>query len=288
MDPSLDPATLDSRELYRLTRLMLRNYAINPRSALGQHFVVDANLIKTLISAANVEKENTILEVGSGLGFVTQALALRAKKVIAIEKDPLLVSVAQTELIETKNVEVLRGDALRVDLPHADIFVSNLPFEISTPMTFRILSAGYFERLAVSYQKEYAFRTYAKPQSSEYGRLTVKLAYYGNFRLVKTFPPRSFYPSPKVAASVVATQLNNPPKIVETPAFDWLLQTIFSRKHKRLRNTLLRAIRKKRVPGDVEVLPRINDLEDLAVMKRRAITLSPDEILSLAELLFSQ
>lgn len=288
MDPSLDPATMDSQELYRLTRLMLRNFAINPRKALGQHFAVDANLIKTLVTAADLEKSKTVLEVGPGLGFLTQALALRSKRVIAIEKDPLLASIAQTELINTENVEILCGDGLTVEFPNVDTFVSNLPFEISTPMTFRVLSEGQFERLAVSYQKEYAHRTYAKPQSSDYGRLAVKLAYYGKFRIVKTFPPRSFYPSPKVATSVVAAQLQTPPPIVETAAFDWLLRTIFSRKHRNLRNTLLRAIRKQRVPQEVKILPTINNLEDLSIITRRAISLSSSEILTFAEMLFSQ
>jgi len=287
MDSFLDPAVMDSRELYRQTKTMLKNFAINPRSALGQYFVVDPNLIRYLINSASLEKGNTVLEVGPGLGFVTQALALRTKRVFAIEKDPLLAAVAQSELADTENVEVLYGDALTIDLPFTDVFVSNLPFEISTPMTFRILSEGQFERLAVTYQKEYALRTFAKPQCTKYGRLAVKLSYYGDFSLIKTFPPRSFFPSPRVASSIVAAKLHKPPPIIETPAFDWLLRTIFSRKHKSLRNTLLRAIRKQRIPEGIQILLTTDDLEDLSVIKKRSVTLSPDEILNLARLLFS-
>ncbi len=288
MDENFDPAGLDPSELYQLTRMLLRKYAITPRATLGQNFVVDSHLIRTLLTVANLSKEDTVLEVGPGLGITTQALALRAKQVIAIEKDPLLATSAQVELIKQDNVEVIHGDALDVSLPKAQVFISNLPFEISTPLTLRILASESFERFIVSYQKEYALRACAVPSSANYGRLSVKLSYYGDFQIVKTFPPRSFFPSPKVAVSIVKTDLKIPSSLIKTETFDWLLITIFSRKHKKLRNTLLRSIRKQKVPPTIEIYEDYKNIKKLDLMDKRAIQLTPDEILMLAITLFEK
>jgi ribosomal RNA small subunit methyltransferase A len=269
------------------TRRLLAEYAITPRKSLGQSFVVDPNLLECMIDHAELDPRRTaVIEAGGGLGMLSQELICRCRSLTVVEKDPLLGSILMKRLHGFHPAPcVLVGDFLKISLPRADTFVSNLPFYASTPITFRILSESLECKLLVAtYQREYARRMCALPGSHDYGRLSLMLAYFATFEMIKTFPPRSFWPSPKVAVTVVQGRrlsTSVPPEVC-TPSFREFIVTLFGRKHRRVRGQLLGYL--KHQYGMLSPLQRATlerRSQDVLDLDRRIISLGHLEALAL-------
>lgn len=223
--------------LLRETEAAIRVSGLRPGRRMGQNYVVDEGLIACLLETAQLTGDETVLEIGAGTGNLTVPLASRAKRVIAVEKDLAAAKYLEGRISPLGNVEVVRGDILLMDLPTVDRIVSNLPYSISTPITFKVLTEGIFSLAALTYQKEVAARLVAPPGSAEYSRLSVMAALLASVRRVRDFPPESFYPRPKVGSTVVAMERLDRQSIC-APSLEETLKALFSQRRRVLRKAL--------------------------------------------------
>lgn len=187
---------------------LLKKHWITPKKSLGQNFLVDDAVIKKEVEAAGVAGKD-VIEIGAGLGFLTEGLAKAAKKVLAIEKDRRFEPILNEVLEDLPNVELIFADALEVDLPKWKV-VSNIPYQISSPMTFKLLEQG--QPALICYQKEFAERMLAQPGDRNYGRLSVNCALLSQVKRVMDVPKTAFWPIPQVDSTVVLLEPKKRPK----------------------------------------------------------------------------
>ncbi len=211
---------------------------IKPR--LGQHFLINGFVADREINIANISKNDTVLEIGPGKGILTTRLAEKAKKVIAIEIDKYLVNLLAKKVPE--NVEIILGDALKIDfheLPKVDKIVSNIPYQISSPLTFKLLNYN-FKLAVLMYQKEFAERMVAIPKTKSYSRISVMLYYHVNCELIENVPKTCFFPQPKVDSSIIRLiPRKNPPfNVIDESFFFSLTKVLFSHRRKKIKTNL--------------------------------------------------
>jgi 16S rRNA (adenine1518-N6/adenine1519-N6)-dimethyltransferase len=191
------------------TRRLLDAYGIRPKKSLGQHFVADPNTLRRIVALAGVGQESRVLEVGAGLGALTQALATTGARVLAIEVDPRLVRLLE-EKVAGERVRVVEADATSVDWEgllggeSKWVLVANLPYNVATPVVMRVLEeAPSVERLLVMVQREVGERFTATRGDPAYGAVSVKIAYFCKARVVGRVPPSVFVPMPRVESVLV-------------------------------------------------------------------------------------
>ncbi len=192
-------------------RTELAEYGIIPKKRLGQHFLVDRNILNKVLQTARIEKEDVVLEIGPGMGGMTFALAGQAKRVIAVEIDPKLAEILHHKMGDISNVEVIRKDILEVDFQ--ELYerekqrmkvVANLPYQISTPLLFRFIeSKEIFSTLTLMLQKEVAERMAAPPGGKAYGPLSIFIQLAADLSLPFFIKPSCFTPPPRVDSAVV-------------------------------------------------------------------------------------
>ena len=253
-----------------------------PRKRLGQHFLIDANAAEKIVQIAEVSPADVILEIGPGRGELTRILARKSQKVVAIEIDPALAAGLREETGPLGNVVVVDGDALKVDLEELFRFsglkikvVANLPYQISTPLLLRFLTFRHlFSSLVLMVQEEVAMRIIAKPQTKDYGSLSVFLQAYTNPSIEMRLPPNCFFPRPKVDSAVVRfTVLENPRIVIpDEPAFRRVVWASFGHRRKMLRNALQPLFR---TPAKIEIERILKALQ--IDPKRRGETLDLEE-----------
>jgi len=192
-----------SYNLRKYAIYLLKKYNIRPKRSLGQTFLVDLQTINKIVEHANLSKSDVVLEIGGGLGFLTKKIAERAGKVITIEIDRKLIEAMKEVLDDIKNVEIIYGDALEIELPKANKVISNLPYSISTEITFKLLEEVPFEVAILTYQKEVAQRILAKPANENYGRLTIMVQFYATVEQILYIPKYYFHPIPKVDSATL-------------------------------------------------------------------------------------
>jgi 16S rRNA (adenine1518-N6/adenine1519-N6)-dimethyltransferase len=228
----IDIATMDVSEL----RDLMRELGISPSKRLGQHFLLDEAIANRQVQYANVRKKDTVLEIGPGIGILTGILSKRADRVMAVEADPVAADYIERTYTD---VEVINGDVLKVDLPRFDKVVSNLPFNISSPITFRLLG-GPFESGILMYQKEFAERLMASEGSKDYSRLSVNVYYRAESEILETVPRTSFYPQPKVDAAIVRITPRRPPfEVTDEDHFFRVVKALFTHRRKQIQNSLV-------------------------------------------------
>jgi 16S rRNA (adenine1518-N6/adenine1519-N6)-dimethyltransferase len=257
------------------TERALEEAGITPRRRLGQNYVVDEGLISCLIETACLTGNETVLEIGAGTGNLTCSLAERARRVIAVEKDTATARYLGKRLSTRANVEVIEGDILSMALPKADKVVSNLPYSISTPITFKLLTEGEFNLAVLTYQTEVAERLVALPGTPDYSRLSVMVALLAKTNRIRSFPPESFYPKPKVGSTVVAMERRGAGGL-DIESLEGTLKALFSQRRRVLKKAL-RAYAKIR--GADEALAVAVVPPDL--MGKRVFEISPAEFLEL-------
>jgi len=240
----------------------------------GQNFLVDHHVAEREVAYAQIEKDDVVLEIGPGKGVLTTRLAERAKQVIAIEIDGQLVEHLQKRLPE--NVLLIHDDALKVDftvLPDFNKIVSNLPFQISSPITFKLLDYDFTVAVLI-YQKEFAERMTAKPGTKHYSRLSVGVYYKAHCELLETIPKTCFKPQPKVdSCTVKLVPRKSPPfSVTDEPFFFDLARELFNHRRKKIKSTIrdLYNIKSNKVPylnNRVEELTpeQIGELSDALV-----------------------
>lgn len=214
------------------------------RRRLGQHFLVDPNIVRKIMTAAALEPHATVLEIGPGRGILTRALCVSARSVIAVEVDARLVADLRRDLAGTGNLDLHHADALEfpfAELPPGTVVVANLPYSISTPILFRLLEAWRrIDRMVLMLQAEVARRIVAEPGTKDYGILSVVARYWSEPALAFTVSPRCFRPSPAVSSAVVTLAIRRVRLVPERdePLLTRLVRAAFAHRRKTLFNSL--------------------------------------------------
>ncbi|GAB5367246.1 hypothetical protein AAMO2058_001213500 [Amorphochlora amoebiformis] len=204
----------------------------------GQHILRNPLVVKSIVEYAAIKPTDVVLEIGPGTGNLTQKLLETAKKVIALEYDPRMIAELHkrfqgTELIH--KLQVIHGDAIKLKFPFFDVCVANVPYQISSPLTFKLLSHRPFFRCAVlMFQREFAMRLVAKPGDPLFCRLSLNSQLLARVGHVMKVSKNSFRPPPKVESSVIRMEPRNPPPPVNFSEWDGLVRLCFSRKNKTL------------------------------------------------------
>lgn len=206
----------------------------------GQHILANPLIVKTIVEKAGVKSTDTVLEVGPGTGNLTMKLLDAAKKVVAYEVDSRMI-VEVCKRVQGTDVErklqIVQGDVLKHQLPYFDICVANTPYQISSPLVFRLLSHRPMFRAAVlMFQREFALRLTAQPGDNLYCRLSVNVQLLARVNHLMKVAKNNFRPPPKVESSVVRIEPRNPPPEVRFDEWDGMLRICFMRKHKMLRS----------------------------------------------------
>lgn len=218
-------------------RQALTELDLRPSKALGQNFLIDGNILEIIAREADIRSQETVLEVGPGLGALTLKLADRAGKVIAIEKDGRLAEYVRTHYPE---VELIHGDACKVDLPACDKVVANLPYSISTAILERFVEGvNRPRRLVLTVQREVAQRLAAAPRHKDYSALTLFTQLRYHVTIVHVVSRHCFFPAPLVDSAIIALDRREPRVLLETGApFHQLVRQGFQQRRKMLRKLL--------------------------------------------------
>eukprot|EP01123_Difflugia_compressa_P013818 TRINITY_DN6651_c0_g1_i1.p1 TRINITY_DN6651_c0_g1~~TRINITY_DN6651_c0_g1_i1.p1 ORF type:complete len:320 (-),score=47.39 TRINITY_DN6651_c0_g1_i1:89-943(-) len=204
----------------------------------GQHLLKNPAIISSIVEKAEIKSTDVVLEIGPGTGNLTLRLLELAKKVIAVEVDPRMVAELQKRVASSEHkgkLEVLVGDVLKIDLPYFDLVVANIPYSISSPLTFKLLChKPPFRSALLMYQREFALRLCANPGDDMYCRLSVNTQLLAKVTHVLKVGKNNFRPPPKVESSVVRIKPYNPPPAVNFSEWDGLVRLCFTRKNKTL------------------------------------------------------
>ncbi len=223
----------------RRTKDLLQKYHVRPNKKAGQNFLVNPNIARKIVGFASLTKEDTVLEIGGGLGAISSHLAEAAGHVVIIEVDRRLVDALTDILGDHENVTILHGDALRVNLPAVTKVVSNLPYSISSEVTFRLLREVEFDLAILMYQQEFAERLIAQPCNRNYSRLTVNFRYRAHAEVLMRVAANEFVPVPEVDSLVVAvTKRMEGPFARDTNLFEAMVRGVFAYPNKQVGKAL--------------------------------------------------
>lgn len=228
-------------------REVVEKHGLAAKKKLGQHFLVDGHVLDKILNAANVGEDDVVLEVGPGIGGLTQGLVGRGAHVVAIELDKQLVPILQAQFAQD-SVEIVQGDVLKVDIPQILApyagkpikVVANLPYYITTPVILHLLEGEMgLKSITVMIQKEVAQRMAAKPSTKDYGALTLAVQYYADVYLAANVPVNCFMPRPAVDSAVAHLQILDKPRVdaCKETLFK-IIRTAFNHRRKTLVNTL--------------------------------------------------
>lgn len=272
---------------------ILQKYHFNFQKKFGQNFLIDTHVLEKIISAAGITKDDMVLEIGPGIGTMTQYLAEAAGKVAAVEIDKNLIPILEYTLSEYDNVMVINDDVLKVDIRglvekenggRPVKVVANLPYYITTPIIMGLFEGNVpVESITVMVQKEVADRMQTGPGNKDYGALSLAVQYYADPYIVANVPPNCFMPRPKVGSAVIRLErYENPPVTVEDEKLMFrLIRASFNQRRKTLANGLKNSpeldYTKEEIEAAIEALGRG------ASIRGEALTL--EEFAKLADLL---
>ncbi len=241
---------MENKRLYSPKQIkeVLDRHGFTFSKGLGQNFLIDGNIVRNIVKGAGISKDDYVLEIGPGMGTLTEELALNAKKVVAIEIDKRLEPILEETLKPYDNAEVVFGDVLK--LPLRDIInekcdggpvkvVANLPYYVTTPIIIKLLEEGLpFKSITVMVQKEVADRMVAKPHSKDYGSLTLFVGYYTKPEIVLKAPKSVFMPQPKIDSSVIKLVVRENLPDVDSDKYFKVVRAAFLKRRKTLLNSL--------------------------------------------------
>lgn len=235
------------------TIAMLQKYHFNFQKKFGQNFLIDTSVLDRIVTAAGVTKEDCVLEIGPGIGTMTQYLAEAARKVVAVEIDKALIPILEESLSAYDNVTIINGDILKVDINrivqeynggNPVKVVANLPYYITTPIIMGLFEQHVpLDSITIMVQKEVAERMQVGPGTKDYGALSLAVQYYAKPEIVANVPPNCFIPRPNVGSAVIRlTRYEEPPVQVEDEAKMFaLIRASFNQRRKTLVNGLSNA-----------------------------------------------
>lgn len=239
--------------MYEDTKFLMKKYGITANKKLGQNFLIDENVIDTIVNTSEISSDDLVIEIGPGLGTLTQKLLQKAGKVIAIELDERMISILKDRFFIYHNFEIINEDVLKVDLNKLikenkeqlglkrTKIVANLPYYITTPIIMKLLEEKLnIESITVMIQKEVADRLTAIPGGKNSGAITYTVYYYATSEEVLTVPNNSFIPEPEVESEVIKLNLRKEPviKVKDEKKFFSLIKSAFMQRRKTLLNAI--------------------------------------------------
>ena len=275
----------NSQSLAKITKSILNQYGIKLNKNLGQNYLIDKNKRDQIINFGNITKDDVVLEIGTGIGTLTIELAKRAGKVIAIEQDKKIYEILAQRLKDEKidNVELINDDALKVEFPEFNKIISNLPYQISSPITFKFLEYD-FDCAISMYQKEFADRMNGEVGTKDYSRLSAMLYFKCDVEKLTSVSSESFIPKPEIDSTVVRlTPKENKVSDDDFKVYSKYTKALFQHRNKKIKNALIDS---RHVICDLdkkEMKKRLNELELDEYFKKRVTVLSPEDILFLSK-----
>ena len=276
------------QSLSKLTKNILNQHGITLNKNLGQNYLIDKNKRNQIIGFGDVDKNDVVLEIGTGIGTLTIELAKKAKKVIAIEQDENICKILTKRLKDEKidNVELINDDALKVDFPKFNKIISNLPYQISSPITFKFLEYD-FDLAILMYQKEFADRMNGEVGSKNYSRLSAMLYFKCNVETLTNVSAESFIPKPKIDSTVVKlTPKENKISDDDFKIYSNFTKALFQHRNKKIKNALIDS---RHIISNIDkkiLKKRLNGIEDDELneyLSKRVVELTPEEILFLSK-----
>ena len=265
-----------------MVRSILRHYGIHGGQH-DQHFLVDEDILDRIVESAHIASDETILEIGAGVGNLTERLLRQADKVIAIELDPRLVAVLEDRFKGEKKLHLIHGDVLEVEFPPFDKVVANLPYSISSEITFKLFKHDFTLGILM-YQYEFAQRMIAKSGSGDYSRLTVNTAYFADASIIMKVPKGAFSPPPQVQSAVIEVCPRPAPfNVTDRDFFMKFVTAIFTKRRKKIKNAILDSNHMLGIRNIKLVVSRLP--EDL--MKLRPENLDPAQLAALSNMILS-
>jgi 16S rRNA (adenine1518-N6/adenine1519-N6)-dimethyltransferase len=277
------------------TKAILEKYGFSFKKSLGQNFLIEPNVLSRIVDHANVTDKTGVIEIGPGIGALTEQLARRAKKVVAFEIDQRLLPILNETLAPYPNVTIIHQDVLEANLTEAIqehfndceeiMVVANLPYYVTTPIIMKLLEDQLpLKGIVVMLQKEVADRIAAKPSTKEYGSLSIAVQYYTEAKTVMTVPKTVFVPQPNVDSAIIRLLVRNKPIVeLNNEAFFFqIVRASFAQRRKTLLNNLVHFL-----PNGKELKPVIEDtLAQVEIDgKRRGESLSIEEFSKLSDAL---
>ncbi|WP_059105319.1 16S rRNA (adenine(1518)-N(6)/adenine(1519)-N(6))-dimethyltransferase RsmA [Shouchella shacheensis] len=276
------------------TNEILKKHGFHLKKSLGQNFLIDTNVLHNIVEASGVGEEDGVIEIGPGIGALTEQLARASKKVVAFEIDERLISVLVDTLSPYDNVQVIHSDVLKADVRASieDMFadvrhvhvVANLPYYVTTPILMKLLEDKLpLASITVMIQAEVAERIAARPGTKEYGALSIAAQYYAEAEAVLHVPASVFVPQPRVDSAVLRLTLRETPA-VEVLDEDWFFKVFhasFANRRKTLLNNLVHNLAGKEKKPEVEQALAQVGMDP----RRRGETLSLEEFAALSDAL---
>lgn len=241
---------MDSKRLYTPSRIkeILNHHGFTMTKSLGQNFLIDGNTVRAIVDGAKISEGDRILEIGPGIGTLTEELALRGKSVLAIEKDQRLKPILDETMADYDNVEILFSDVLKLDIKEEwekrfgedpVHIVANLPYYVTTPILGALFDLDLnLKTLTVMVQKEVAERMCANPGKKDYGALSLFIRYHSQPEIIRQVPNSVFIPRPKVDSAVVFMEVKEKDPALEKEKFFRIVKAAFSKRRKTILNAL--------------------------------------------------
>ncbi len=275
-----------------MVKEIINRYKFRFSKSLGQNFLIDENILCSIVEGAEIGPDDVVLEVGPGIGTMTQYMATQAKKVVAIEIDNALLPILEETVGIYDNVKVIHGDVLNVDLKRIideefggqrPKVVANLPYYVTTPIIMRFLEENIpVSDIVVMIQKEVAERMQSGPSTKAYGALSVAVQFYCDPSIITKVPPTVFIPQPKVESSVIRLKALMEPRVEvsDRKLFFRTVKAAFAKRRKTLLNTMSSSF------GELSKDEMREILESSGIdPKRRGETLSIQEFAELSEMI---
>lgn len=237
------------------TKEILAKYDLKAKKSLGQNFIIDTNILRNIVDAGDVDKDTTVIEIGPGIGALTEQIAKQAKEVFAFEIDDRLLPVLDDTLSPYDNITIFHQDILQVDFKQFEeehlsdasriVVIANLPYYITTPIVMALLeSALPVQTMVLMMQKEVASRLEAKPSTKAYGSLSIALQYYTEVEVAFTVPRTVFMPQPNVESAITRLDIRPEPivKVKDQALFMKLVRASFQQRRKTIWNNLRKSL----------------------------------------------
>lgn len=273
------------------TKKILKKYGFSFKKSLGQNFIIDANILQKIIENVHITPSSGVIEVGPGIGSLTEQLAIHSKKVLAFEIDQRLLPILADTLEDYDNVAIVHQDVLKANLNEAiaehlgdveDVhLVANLPYYITTPILMNVLQQNTpIQSMTVMLQKEVAERMAAVPNTKAYGSLSIAVQYYTEAKVLMDVPKTVFVPQPNVISSVLKLEKRKTPPVdvKDEKQFFNIVQACFVHRRKTLRNNLLSYFKTQYEKAEIEQRLEATEIDG----SRRGESLTMEEFAKLA------
>ncbi|OQX54693.1 MAG: hypothetical protein B5M48_00185 [Candidatus Omnitrophica bacterium 4484_213] len=264
---------------------LFEKHNFHPKKRWGQNFLIDENIRRKIIKAADLQRDDTIIEIGPGFGVLSEEILKKAKRVIAIEKDKRLVEILKDRFGDFPNLEIINKDILKVDFRDLKLaketkVIGNLPYYITTPIIFHLFKQkGVVDFILITVQKEVGERLTAKPGNKNYSILSVKAKFFSQPRVVFKISAKSFFPVPKVDSCLARLDVYKEKKyfVQDGEVFFKIIEAAFSQRRKTILNCLTSNFSLSKDLG--KKLLRDTNVD----FKRRGETLTLEEFIKLSK-----